>query len=176
MPEDEEMANTQGVLGDGILQDGRDHGAAWRAALRETNARRQQAEADREAQKGQARAESPHRHAGPRKPAAPLRGRRAPTLARVLPDGLARLPRGSELERFGKGLAPPPFSPRSRLAPLPRGVYAATRGVAHVWGTHYTKLADARLVAFSTPGQRPPGKEVGEGVLRVRGHAHGKAQ
>lgn len=104
MPEDEEMPNTPGVLGDGILENGVDQGAARRAAIREANARRQQTEADREARRGQERAERPQRATVPGKPPTPLRGRRAPTLARVHPDGLARLPRGPELERVGKGL------------------------------------------------------------------------
>ncbi len=83
MQEDEETPRAPGWLGDGILQDGRDPGAVRRAVIRETNARRQQAEADREARKGQDRAESPQRATVPGKPAPPLRGRRAPTLARV---------------------------------------------------------------------------------------------
>jgi len=91
MPEDEEMPHAPGALGDGILVDGVDQGAARRAAIRDANARRQQAEAHREAQKGQDRAERPQRATVPGKPPAPIRGHRAPTPARVHPDGLARL-------------------------------------------------------------------------------------
>jgi len=91
MPEDEEMLNTPGGLGDGILENGVDPCAARRTAIREANARRQQAEADRAAQRGQDRAESPHRQAGPRKPAAPLWGRRA--LPVPVPEG-ERAPSG----------------------------------------------------------------------------------
>ncbi len=82
MPEDEEdTLRTPGWLGDGILQNGVDSGATRRAAIREANARRQQAEADRAAQKGQERADRPQRATVPGKPAPPLRGHRAPTLA-----------------------------------------------------------------------------------------------
>jgi len=91
MPDDEETPHTPGWLGDGILQNGVDQGAARRAAIREANARRQQAEVDRVAQKGQDRAERPQRATVPGKPAPPLRGHRASTPARVHPDGLARL-------------------------------------------------------------------------------------
>jgi len=89
MPEDEEMLNTPGVLGDGILENGVDPGAACRAAIRETNARRQQAEADREARKGQDRAERPQRATVPGKPPTLREGRRAP--GAVHPAGLAPL-------------------------------------------------------------------------------------
>jgi len=61
MPEDEETPTTPGWLGDGILQNGVDAGAGRRAAIREANVRRQQAEADRAAQRGQERAEKTHR-------------------------------------------------------------------------------------------------------------------
>jgi len=91
MPEDEETPSTPGALGDGILQNGLDLGAARRAVIREANARRQQAEADKAAQKGQDRAERPQRATVPGKPPTPLRASRAPTPARVHPDGLARL-------------------------------------------------------------------------------------
>jgi len=57
MPEDEETPGAPGWLGDGILQDGLDPGAARRTVIREANARRQQAEADKAAQKGQDRAQ-----------------------------------------------------------------------------------------------------------------------
>jgi len=77
MPEDEETPRTPGWLGDGILQNGVDQGAARRAAIREANARRQQAEADRAAQKGQERAERPQRATVPGKTPTPLRARRA---------------------------------------------------------------------------------------------------
>jgi len=49
MPEDEETPSTPGWLGDGILENGVDQGAARRVAIREVNARRQQAETDRTA-------------------------------------------------------------------------------------------------------------------------------
>jgi len=88
---DEETSRTPGWLGDGILQNGVDLCAARRAAIREANARRQQAEADRVARKGQERADRPQRVTVPGKPAPPLRGHRAPTPPRVHPDGLARL-------------------------------------------------------------------------------------
>ncbi len=92
MPEDEETPRTPGWFGDGILENGVDLGAARRAAIREANARRQQAEADREAQKGQDRAQRPQRATAPGKPAPPLRGHRAPTARAPLhPAGLARL-------------------------------------------------------------------------------------
>ncbi len=91
MPEDEETPSTPGWLGDGILENGVDQGATRRAAIRETNARRQRAEADRVARKGQERAERPQRATVPGKPAPPLRDHRTPTPARVHPDGLARL-------------------------------------------------------------------------------------
>jgi len=91
MQEETETPRTPGWLGEGILVDGRDPGAMRRAAIRETNARRQQAEAGRAAQRGQDRAQRPQRGTVPGKPAAPLRGHRAPTPARVHPDGLARL-------------------------------------------------------------------------------------
>ncbi len=74
MPEDEETPAGPGRLGEGVLQDGQDPGAARRAAIRGANARRQQAEADRAARKGQDRAEIPHWQTGPRKPAAPREG------------------------------------------------------------------------------------------------------
>ncbi len=89
MQEDEETPSTPGWLGDGILQNGVDQGATRRAAIREANARRQQAEVDRAAQKGQDRAQRPQRATVPGKPAPPLRGQRAP--GAVHPDGLARL-------------------------------------------------------------------------------------
>jgi len=41
MPEDEETPSTPGWLGDGILENGVDQGAARRVAIREANARRQ---------------------------------------------------------------------------------------------------------------------------------------
>ncbi len=91
MPEDEETPSTPGWLGEGILQNGVDAGAGRRTAIREANARRQQAEADRVAQRGQDRAERPQRATVPGTPPTPLRGRRTPTPARVHPDGLARL-------------------------------------------------------------------------------------
>jgi len=91
MPEDEDTPRAPGWLGEGILVDGQDPGAVRRAAIREANARRQQAEADRDAQKGQDRAQRPQRATVPGKPAPPLRGHRTPTPARVHPDGLARL-------------------------------------------------------------------------------------
>ncbi len=107
MPEDEEMPNTPGVLGDGILENGVDQGAARRAAIREANARRQQTEADRAAQRDQARAESPHRQTGPRRPAAPLVAQRTPTPARAHPDSLARIPEAPGLiSHRGSGTAP----------------------------------------------------------------------
>ncbi len=74
MPDAEEMPNTPGVLGDGILQDGVDPGAARRTAIREANARRQQDVAHKAVQRGQERAEKARRQAGPRKPAAPREG------------------------------------------------------------------------------------------------------
>ncbi len=83
MQEDEETPSTPGWLGDGILQNGVDPGSARRAVIRETNARRQQAEADRATQKGQDRAEKPQRVTVPGKPPTSLRGPRAPTPARV---------------------------------------------------------------------------------------------
>ncbi len=88
---DEEMPHTLGALGDGILVDGVDPGAVRRSAIRDANARRQQAEADRAARKGQDRAQRPQRATVPGKPAPPLRAQRTPTPARVHPDGLARL-------------------------------------------------------------------------------------
>jgi len=91
MPEDEETPSAPGWLGDGILQNGVDQGAARRAAIRDANARRQQAEADRAAEKSQDRAERPQRATVPGKPAPPLRGHHAPTPARIHPDGLALL-------------------------------------------------------------------------------------
>ncbi len=91
MQDDEETPRTPGWLGDGILVDGQDPGSARRAAIREANARRQQAEVDRVARKGQDRAERPQRATVPGKPPTPLRGHRAPTPGRVHPDGLARL-------------------------------------------------------------------------------------
>ncbi len=65
-------------------------------AIRETNARRQQADADRAARKGQERTERPQRVTVPGKPAPPLGGRRAlpvPGTERppLHPAGLARL-------------------------------------------------------------------------------------
>ncbi len=89
MPDDEETPGGPGWFADGILENGQDPGAVRRAAIREQNARRQQAEADRVAQKGQDRAERPQRATVPGKPAPPLRGQRAP--GAVHPDGLARL-------------------------------------------------------------------------------------
>jgi len=93
MPEDEETPRTPGWLGDGILENGVDPGAARRAAIREANARRQQAETDRAARKGQERAERPQRATVPGRPAPPIRGRskaeRAPS--GLHPAGLARL-------------------------------------------------------------------------------------
>ncbi len=74
MPEDEEMLNTPGVLGDGILENGVDPCDARRTAIRAANTRRQQAEADRAVQRGQARAEKARWQAGPWKPAAPREG------------------------------------------------------------------------------------------------------
>ncbi len=91
MPEDEETPGAPGWFADGILENGQDAGALRRAAIREANARRQQAEVDRAAQKGQDRAELPQRGTVPGRPPTPLRGRRTPTPARVHPDGLARL-------------------------------------------------------------------------------------
>ncbi len=91
MPEDEDTPRTPGWLGDGILENGVDLGAARRAAIREANARRQQAEADRVAQRGQDRAERPQRATVPGQPPTPLRARRALPVARVHPAGLARL-------------------------------------------------------------------------------------
>ncbi len=123
MPEDEETPGAPGWFADGILENGQDPGAVRRAAIREQNARRQQAEADRVAQRGQDRAERPQRVTVPGKPAAPLRGRREPTLGRVHPDGLARLPRGPELERVGKGLL---------LALYGRGRYASMMICRHL--------------------------------------------
>ncbi len=91
MPEDEETPRAPGWLGEGILVDGQDPGAVRRAVIREANARRQRAEVDRTARKGQERAERPQRATVPGKPAPPLRGQRAPTLTRVHHGGLARL-------------------------------------------------------------------------------------
>ncbi len=100
MPEDEDTPRAPGWLGDGILQNGVDLGAARRAALREANTRRQQAEAHREAQKGQDRAERPQRATVPGKPAPPRGGRRVPPVpmpgaerppSGLHPAGLARL-------------------------------------------------------------------------------------
>jgi len=59
--EGEETPCTPARLGDGILENGVDQGAARRALVREANTRRQQAEADKDAQKGQDRAERPQR-------------------------------------------------------------------------------------------------------------------
>jgi len=67
MPEEEETPSTPGWLGDGILENGVDQGAARRAAIR-------QAEADRAARKGQERAERPQRATVPGKPAPPREG------------------------------------------------------------------------------------------------------
>jgi len=61
MPEDEETLSAPGALGDGIPQDGVDPGAARRTAIREANARRQQADAHKAVQKSQERAEKTHR-------------------------------------------------------------------------------------------------------------------
>ncbi len=81
-----------GWLGDGILENGVDQGAARRAAIRDANTRRRQAEAHKDAQKGQDRAERPQRVTVPGKPAPSLRARPAPTaLAPLHPAGLARL-------------------------------------------------------------------------------------
>ncbi len=66
MPEDEETPGAPGWFGDGILENGQNPGAVRRAAIREANARRQQAEAARAAQKGQERAERPQRVHCPR--------------------------------------------------------------------------------------------------------------
>jgi len=74
MPDAEEMPNTPGVLGDGILQDGVDSCAERRAAIREANARRQQDDAYKAVQRGQERAEKARWQAGPRKPAVPREG------------------------------------------------------------------------------------------------------
>ncbi len=68
MPEDEETPGAPGWFADGILENGQDPGAVRRAAIREQNARRQQAEADRVAQRGQDRAERPQRVTVPGKP------------------------------------------------------------------------------------------------------------
>ncbi len=76
-------------LGEALLVNGVDAGAARRAAIREANTRRQQAEADRAVRKGQERAGRPQRVTVPGKPAPSLRGRRV--LTAVHPDGLARL-------------------------------------------------------------------------------------
>jgi len=97
MPEDEETPRAPGVLGDGILQDGQDSGAARRTAIREANARRQQAEADRAAQKSQDRAQRPQRGTVPGKPAAPLVASRVAERTPLHPDGQARL-----LEALGR--------------------------------------------------------------------------
>ena len=91
MQEEEETPGAPGWFADGILENGVDQGATRRAAIRETNARRQQADADKVAQRGQDRAERPQRGTVPGRPPTPLRGRRTPTPARVHPDGLARL-------------------------------------------------------------------------------------
>jgi len=98
MPEGEETPRTPGWFGDGILENGVDPGAARRAVIRDANVRRQQAEADREAQRGQDRAERPQRATVPGKPPTPLRGRRAPPVPMpgakrtpLHPAGLARL-------------------------------------------------------------------------------------
>ena len=91
MPEDEETPSTPGWLGDGILENGVDQGAARRTVIRQANARRQQAEADRAAQKGQDRAERPQRVTVPGKPAPPIRGRPKVERAPLHPAGLARL-------------------------------------------------------------------------------------
>lgn len=118
MPEDEETPRAPGWLGEGILVDGVDPGAARRAAIREANARRQQAEVDRVAQRGQERAERPQRATVPGKPAPPLRGHRAPTLARVhhgRPGPAAGCP---ALERLGKGPAPVASSSKGSALPL----------------------------------------------------------
>ncbi len=66
MPEDEETPGAPGWFADGILENGQDPGAVRRATIRETNARRQQNEADRAAQRGQERKErgGPGRHRG----------------------------------------------------------------------------------------------------------------
>ncbi len=91
MLEDEETPRAPGWLGEGILVDGQDQGAVRRSAIREANAHRQRAEADRTARKGQERAERPQRATVPGKPPTPLVASRASTPARVHPDGLARL-------------------------------------------------------------------------------------
>ncbi len=62
MPEDEvETHRTPGWLGDSILQNGVDQGAARRTVIRDANARRQQADAHKAVQKSQERAEKTHR-------------------------------------------------------------------------------------------------------------------
>ncbi len=91
MPEDEETPSTPGWLGDGILENGVDQGAARRVAIREVNARRQQAETDRTARKGQDRAERPQRATVPGKPPTPPGGRRVAERATLHPAGLALL-------------------------------------------------------------------------------------
>ncbi len=74
MPDAEEMPNTPGILGDGILENGVDPGAARRTAIREANARRQQDDAHKAVQRGQERAEKARRRVDPRKQAAPPEG------------------------------------------------------------------------------------------------------
>jgi len=74
MPDAEEMPNTPGVLGDGVLQDGVDPVATRRTAIREANARRQQDDAHKAVQRGQDRAEKARRRAGPQEPATPREG------------------------------------------------------------------------------------------------------
>jgi len=72
--EEEETPRTPGWLGDGILENGVDQGAARRAAIREANARRQQDDAHKAVQRGQDRAEKARRRAGPQEPATPREG------------------------------------------------------------------------------------------------------
>ena len=100
MPDDEEMPNTPGVLGDGILQDGRDPGAARRTVIRDANARRQQDEVARAVQRGQDRRMPQTRT--PQGGAGPMRARRGP--AEMHREGLARLlaalTRGNELPKI----------------------------------------------------------------------------
>ncbi len=98
MPEDEETPRAPGWLGEGILVDGQDPGAVRRAVIRDANACRQRAEADRVARKGQERADRPQRATVPGKPAPALRGHRALPVAvpegeraPLHPAGLARL-------------------------------------------------------------------------------------
>ena len=88
MLEDEEMPSTPGWFGEGILQNGVDQGATRRAAIREANAVRRQAELDTAALRAQERAERLAARPPVRKPAPPPA---PPPLARIHPDGLALL-------------------------------------------------------------------------------------